>query len=181
MTAPTYLALDLETTGLDERHARIIEVGVEVLDADLATLARWESIVSCPTAALDITPDVVIAMHLASGLFGVDELGRPRLTSPGQPLHVVEDYLCAVAAIFPAPPILAGHSIGFDRRFLARWMPAFEAKLSHRMLDARNFELLGVPGPEGDPAHRVGADIERSIAVLRRANQVIACGLMDPR
>lgn len=69
---------------------------------------------------------------------------------------------------------MCGNSIGQDRRFLARYMPRFEAWFHYRNLDVSTLKELArrwnpevYKGVKKSGAHTALADIEESIAELR--------------
>jgi oligoribonuclease len=70
---------------------------------------------------------------------------------------------------------LCGNSIGTDRRFLARHLPAIEAHLHYRSVDVssikelakRWYPTVGLDRPAKSGQHRALNDIRNSIAELR--------------
>lgn len=170
-SAPTYLAIDLETTGLAP-DARILEIAAAILDSDLEQIGPMFSCTIADTyfAIEDCEPDA-LAMHTEAGLI-CDGAVVPA-TNDWTLGHACT-YLCELLRYFPEPAILAGHSIDSDRRWLTHWMPELARRLSHRLLDARPFQLIApdLSWPERTGTkHRAAADLEHSIAVLRFARE----------
>lgn len=168
--------LDLETTGLDsERGATILEIAVSVADIAIPFDATpvfhrvfgWSS-----NNALD---PVVREMHTANGLLTeCDNVWRA--TNQYGHAAAESDLLNALPPLGDEPPILAGSSIHFDRRFLRSCMPSFERVLSHRHFDVSSIkmfaQMLGMPKPpKGPGAHRAQGDILESIAHAREVAQ----------
>ena len=71
-------------------------------------------------------------------------------------------------------PLIAGNTIGMDRRFIAKYMPTLEEKLHYRSIDVSTIKELsrqwfpaaffGAPAKRG--GHRALADIAESIQEL---------------
>ncbi len=66
--------------------------------------------------------------------------------------------------------VLAGNSIGNDRRFIARYLPELEKRLHYRMVDVSSFkevfrERYGIQFQKGNN-HRAIDDIHESIREL---------------
>lgn len=160
---------DLEMTGLDEARDVIIEVGVVVTGPDLKPLVEFERAIWQPDAALAVMEPFVREMHTQSGL-----LERVRQSRQG--LRDVEKEiltLLAAQGVKPGEGVLAGNSIHADRRFLARYMPAFERYLHYRQVDVSSLKVLtqawypAVPKFEKpDKTHTALADIRGSLAEL---------------
>jgi len=161
--------IDLEMTGLDPDTDRILEIASIVTDAQLEILAEG------PVLALHQSEAVLGRMdqwntthHADSGLLArvressVDEAQAERLTLAFLRQWVPEG----------ASP-LCGNSIGTDRRFLYRLMPALEAFCHYRNIDVSTIKELArrwapdVPPMEKAGAHLALADIRESIAELR--------------
>jgi oligoribonuclease len=67
-------------------------------------------------------------------------------------------------------PIIAGSSIHFDRRFMAKYMPELDARFSHQHYDVSSMKLFaesqGMSKFKKAEAHRAVADIDESIRHL---------------
>lgn len=163
--------IDCEMTGLDLRHDALVEIAVLVTDSELNILSDGiDVIVKPPQEALAQMVPVVREMHTASGL--LDELDS------GLTLAEAEDLVLGyVRAHVPEPrkAPLAGNSVGTDRGFLARDMPALEGHLHYRIVDVSSIKELtrrwyprvyfNSPNKSGN--HRALADIQESIEELR--------------
>jgi oligoribonuclease len=164
--------LDLEMTGLDvERHV-IVEVAVLVTDDALEPLDDgMDVIVHQPAPALAQMDDFVRTMHTKSGLVGEIEASSVSLAEAGE---AALDYVRRHVSN-PGTAPLCGNSIGVDRRFLDRQLPALDQYLHYRSVDVSSFKELcrrwypavykGRPGKT--ETHRALADVLESIAELR--------------
>ncbi len=155
----------MEMTGLDVTKERIIEVAAIVTDTDFNELESYESVVFQDSTFIDNMDDWNTQHHTDSGLVAKIP------TAPKQDL--VETKLCEIVAKHFAeePAILAGNSIGQDRKFIDAYMPRLSKKLHYRMLDVTAWKLI--MGPkfkvtyEKKESHRALEDIKESIAELK--------------
>jgi oligoribonuclease len=163
--------IDCEMTGLELDKDALVEVAALVTDSELNVLGDGVDIViKPPAAALETMPDVVREMHTASGL--LDELEHGVTLAEAETM--VLDY---VKAWIPDPrrAPLAGNSVGTDRAFLARDMPALEGHLHYRIVDVSSIKELArrwyprvyFNSPEKRGNHRALADIRESIEELK--------------
>jgi oligoribonuclease len=162
--------IDLEMTGLDPDHDRIIEIATIVTDAQLSTLAEG------PVFAIHQSEAVLGRMdewnqrqHGGSGL--LERVRQSRMDeqeAQAQTISFLEQYV----ALGQSP--MCGNSICQDRRFLARTMPLLEAFFHYRNLDvstlkelARRWrpEVLAAFTKQG--SHLALDDIRESIGELR--------------
>lgn len=177
MSKPTFICLDLETTGLDYDKCCILEAGIVVADENLETIAADSWLVR-PTTDLSEMNDFVRDMHTQNGLLadlesGEDEDGVVAL--PMGTAWVEGDILRWLDALeleegaFP----MFGSSIGFDRRMLSIHMPNLEAWFHYRNIDMSTIKEIAKiwrPDlkwkPNGSKAHRV---IDDCLATLDEA------------
>ncbi len=163
----TYVALDLETTGLDAEHDAIIEVGAAKFrqDEELGTFRTFVD------PGRRIPHDITVL----TGITDQDVRGAPQL------YEVLPDL-----SRFVGEHPVVGHSVDFDLRFLQQHSSQFD----NQYLDT--FELAGVLLPEADryslnrlaqmfdveldQAHRALDDARASYrlfrAMLRRATEL---------
>ena len=169
--------IDCEMTGLSLRHDALIEVAALVTDSELNVLGDGVDIVIKPPAeALETMPEVVRAMHTASGL--LDEL--PGGTTPAEAEQAVLEYVRQYVKE-PRKAPLCGNSVGTDRGFLARYMPALEQHLHYRIIDVSSVKELSrrwyprayFNAPRKNGNHRALADIRESIAELRYYREAV--------
>ena len=163
--------IDCEMTGLDLKKDALIEIAALVTDSDLNILGEGVDIViHADEEALAGMPEVVVAMHAASGL--TEEVRRSTVT-----LREAEERVLAYIREFvpePRTAPLAGNSIGTDRGYLTRDMPELDAHLHYRMIDVssikelcrRWYPRIYFAQPAKGMAHRALADIKESIREL---------------
>jgi oligoribonuclease len=162
--------IDCEMTGLDLARDALVEIACIVTDGELNVADDGiDVIIKPPAEALDHMPDVVRAMHTASGL--LDELPAGITLAEAQ-----EAVLSYVRQHVPEPRKvpLCGNSIATDRSFLARDMPELDAWLHYRMVDVSSVKELArrwyprayFASPPKHGGHRALADILESIREL---------------
>ena len=130
--------IDCEMTGLDIFHDELCEISVVPTDFDLNVLDEGIDFVIKPSdAAVANMNDFVRAMHTRSGLINEWENGL----SVEEAERKVTEY---VARFTPAgvKPLLAGNSIGSDKKFLDRYMPNLMEHLHYRVIDVSTFKEL---------------------------------------
>jgi oligoribonuclease len=163
--------IDLEMTGLDiERHV-IVEIACIVTNSELETLDDGlDVVVHPPPGALDQMDDFVRTMHTKSGLLVAMEASTTDLQTAGaQALDYIREHVPERQA-----PV-CGNSIGVDRRFLDRYLPAIDQYLHYRSIDVSSFKELcrrWYPAiykkrPSKNETHRALDDIRESIEELR--------------
>ncbi|MCT2591082.1 oligoribonuclease [Streptomyces sp. N2-109] len=169
--------IDCEMTGLSLIEDAIVEVAALVTDSELNILGEGVDIViRPPEASLDSMPEVVRAMHTASGLLDELDQGTTLADAEAQVLAYVREH-----AKEPGKAPLCGNSVGTDRGFLARDMPALEQHLHYRIVDVSSVKELArrwyprayFNSPDKQGNHRALADIRESIAELRYYREAI--------
>src|SRR4051812_27346911 len=158
-------------TGLDLKSDALVEIAALVTDGDLKVLGDGvDLVIHADDETLARMPEVVEQMHAASGL--TDEVRRSTVT-----LREAEEQVLAYVRQW-APELrtapLAGNSIGTDRGFISRDMPALDAHLHYRMIDVssikelcrRWYPRIYYAQPQKGMAHRALADIRESIREL---------------
>ncbi len=158
-------------TGLELARDALIEIAVLVTDADLNILGDGiDIVIHADDQALAGMPEVVTAMHAASGL--TDEVRASQVTVAEAEQRVLEFIKRYVPEPRTAP--LAGNSIGTDRGFISRDMLELDAHLHYRMIDVssikelcrRWYPRIYYAQPAKGMAHRALADIKESIREL---------------
>ncbi|MFZ2300306.1 MAG: oligoribonuclease [Gallionella sp.] len=162
--------LDLEMTGLNPDTDHIIELAIVITDSNLETVAEAPVlVVRQPDSLLDGMDAWNKSTHGKSGLIEkVKASTLDEATAEAQMVEFLKEYV--PANISP----MCGNSICQDRRFLARWMPKFEAYFHYRNLDVSTLKELAkrwkpevVQSMKKHGKHEALADIYESIQELR--------------
>ena len=177
MASPENLVwIDCEMTGLDLARDALIEIACLVTDGELNIRGDGVQVVIKPPAkALAGMSDFVRDMHAASGLLPLLEGGTTIDDAQAQVLA----YVKAFVPEGKAP--LAGNTVGMDRVFLERDMPALTAWLHYRVVDVSSIKELvrrwyprayfAAPAKTG--AHRALGDIKDSVRELRYYRETV--------
>ena len=175
--------IDCEMTGLDPDFDGLCEIAVIVTDFDLQPLHEgFEIVINPGQAALDHMGDFVREMHTKSGLLERIAGGASLADAEQQVIAYLDGLVTAGRR-----PLVAGNTIGMDRRFMAKYLPTLEERLHYRSIDVSTLKELsrrwfpaaffGAPEKRGD--HRALTDIAESIRELdyfRRAVVVSGSG-----
>lgn len=162
--------LDMEMTGLDPDNDRIIELAMVITNSQLEVIA--ESVVW----TVHQSDSVLEAMdawnkkaHGKSGL--IDKVKASALVEAEVEAQAL-DFLKRHVPTGKSP--LCGNSICQDRRFMARYMPKFEAYFHYRNLDVSTLKELCkrwtpaiYKGVKKSGKHEALADIYESIEELK--------------
>ncbi len=166
--------IDLEMTGLDPETDVIIEMATIVTDSELNVLAEG------PVIAVHQSDERLAAMdewntrtHGESGLTQrVRDSKISQAEAEAQTIAFLEKW------VPKGKSPICGNSIGQDRRFLYKYMPALEAYFHYRYLDVSTLKILAerwAPGvKEGfvkTGTHQALDDIRESIAELKYYRQ----------
>ncbi len=180
------LWLDMEMTGLDPARERVLEIATLVTSATLEVIATGpELVIHQPDEILAAMDDWNTRHHGASGL---TERARQSTITEGE---AEAQTLAFVDAHFGSKerPVLCGNSIHQDRRFIRRYLPAFDARLHYRMVDVSTLKELArrwYPNevdamPAKSDAHRALGDILDSVAELRFYRERLFVPVRGPR
>ena len=162
--------IDCEMTGLELEVDELVEVAVVITDSELNPVHEGFDVVINPSkAAMDHMGEFVTNMHTSSGL--INEIPNGIGLESAQQL--VLDYINEHVPENSKPP-MAGNSIGTDRAFIAKYMPAIDERLHYRNIDVSSFKELArrwfprvyFNSPTKDGGHRALADIKESIREL---------------
>ncbi|GMA18650.1 oligoribonuclease [Arsenicicoccus piscis] len=176
--------IDCEMTGLSLQDDALIEVAALVTDFELNQLDDGiDVIIKPPAAALEQMDPFVHDMHTTSGLLTELDGGLTMEHAEQQVLDYIRSH---VPEAGKAP--LGGNSVGTDRGFLARDMPALEAHLHYRLIDVSSIKELAkrwyprayYNSPKKSGGHRALADITESIAELRYYREAVFVGAPGP-
>ncbi|NLW12931.1 MAG: oligoribonuclease [Trueperella sp.] len=158
-------------TGLDLDADSLVEIAVVVTDAELQPLNDGLTIVIKPTPeSVEQMDPFVRDMHTTTGLIEQWDGGVSVNDAEAQVLEYIKRI---VPEARKAP--LAGNSVGTDRAFIARDMPALDAHLHYRIIDVSSIKELAkrwyprtyFAAPEKTGNHTALGDIYDSIDELR--------------
>ncbi|GLX15628.1 oligoribonuclease [Pseudomonas straminea] len=166
--------IDLEMTGLDPETDVIIEMATIVTDTELNVLAEG------PVIAVHQSDERLAAMDewntRTHGESGLTQRVRDSKVSQAEAEAQTIAFLEKWVPKGKSP--ICGNSIGQDRRFLYKYMPALEAYFHYRYLDVSTLKILAerwAPGvKEGfvkTGTHQALDDIRESIAELKYYRQ----------
>jgi oligoribonuclease len=168
--AQTLVWIDLEMTGLNPGHDRIIEMATVVTDEQLNVIAE------SPVFAIHQSDELLNGMddwntnqHNKSGLVQrVKDSVITELMAEEQMLEFLRQH--SVEGKSP----MCGNSIWQDRRFLAAYMPTLEKYFHYRMIDVSTLKELALRwaptiynGFKKESAHLALSDIHDSINELK--------------
>jgi len=186
-----FLAIDVETTGLDPARHKPLELGLALITPDLDVAARTSWIIPWrPESLLALRRDAgehVDAMHETSGLWR-DCAETPgnlyaMMTADALPLlwPGYRDVMDWVGTHAPHPGIpLLGSSVHFDAHWAAAWFPCLlhtpeMGARTHRLADisaVRELLTRWAPhivrdAPGSRKLHRVDPDLDDTLAEAR--------------
>lgn len=157
--------IDMEMTGLVPQTHRILEVALVVTDMKFEPVETLDCIVFQEPSVLQNMNEWCVKHHGESGLTAKVPQGKKENEVEKDLIQVIEKYSKKDKAI------LAGNSIGQDRKFIDYWMPNFANTLHYRMLDVSSFKIvfeeIYKKKFEKQKKHRAIDDILESIAELK--------------
>lgn len=162
--------VDCEMTGLDITTDELVEIAVVITDYSLTVLDPGFQVVITPSAAaLDNMGDFVRDMHTSSGLLAELDGGVTREEAEIQVLDYIRRFV-PEAGVAP----LAGNTIGTDRAFINKELPAVHEHLHYRNIDVSTIKELAkhwfpksyFNSPDKNGGHRALADIMESLREL---------------
>lgn len=172
--ASNLIWIDLEMTGLEPERDVIIEMATIVTDSELNILAEG------PVIAVHQSDELLAGMdewntrtHGESGL-----TQRVRESRVGQAEAEAQTIAFLEQWVPKGKSPICGNSIGQDRRFLYKYMPALESYFHYRYLDVSTLKILaGLWAPQlkdgfqKQGSHQALDDIRESIAELKYYRQ----------
>ena len=171
LSATTFAVIDVETTGLDAKNDRVVEIACLRVSGG-RVLERFSSLVD-PERPI---PTRASAVH---GIFDCHVAGKPALALLEPRIrHMTSD------------AVVVAHNARFDvgfLPFLAGRPVVCTMQLARRLVDApsyrneslREFLELDLPARLG-PAHRAAADAEVTAALLLELLRRYTCGPYEP-
>jgi len=170
-TAENLVWIDCEMTGLDPVADALVEIAVLVTDPELNVLGQGvDVVIRPPQEALDRMVPFVRDMHATSGLL-------ERIPDGVTLAEASEACMAYITEHCPEPgkAVLAGNSVGQDKLFLTRDLPAITDHLHYRIVDVSTIKELArrwyprayFQAPAKTGGHRALGDIVDSIDELR--------------
>lgn len=166
--------IDIETTGLDKKLDRILEVACIFTDFKLQHLSSIHVMFHFD-ATFRMEP-FVENMHRETGLW--EKLTNPetelRTLTEGD--NLLTDWIVNLKDVYGLKDIIvAGSGVGqFDCQFIGRDFPMFAGELSYRCFDTRTLHLLSdmcgsliVDEKPFKPEHVAMNDVQNSLAYAR--------------
>lgn len=167
--------IDTETTGLNPRQDKLLEIACVITDDDLEEVNRFQAVTNeARTVDFNSVDPYVLDMHFKNGLW--HESLKANL--PENLLYQIDRNLAAFidSNSAGAKHQLGGSTISFDRGFIEYHLPSTNTTLHYRNVDVTSFnEVARRFWPEihekrprnGETKHRALDDILESINVLR--------------
>ncbi len=161
--------IDLEMTGLNPDQNVILQAALVVTNSELKSLEEASFDVWHPEQNLLTMSPFVRDMHENSGLLRRSRASRVECRDAERGL------LERISGWCTFPAVICGNSIGQDRRFIERYMPALAGYLHYRMVNVSSLKVLmqlwhgsdaEFKKPEAG-AHDALFDIRQSIAELQ--------------
>ncbi len=160
----------MEMSGLVPERDRILEVAMVVTDSELNTIAEAPVyVLHQPDEVLDAMDSWNKATHGKSGL--VEKVRASTLTEAEVESQLIQ-FLKPLVGERIAP--LCGNTVHQDRRFMARYMPAFDNYLHYRIVDVSTLKELAkrwrpdvLAGVSKEGRHEALADVQESIEELK--------------
>lgn len=158
-------------TGLNVEADCLVEIAVVVTDSELNVLDPGLDLVIKPNpASLANMNEFVTNMHTESGLIEEFAGGLELEVAERKVLEYIQRWVTD-----PRTAPLAGNTIGTDRMFINRYMPALDQFLHYRNIDVSSIKELSrrwypkvyFQLPKKDGGHRALADILESIKELK--------------
>ncbi len=164
-------------TGLNPETECLVEIAAVITDFDLNVLDEGIDLVIKPReGTVEAMGDYVRNMHTESGLINEFASGIDLADAEAQVLEYIKKYIPNAKT---AP--LAGNTIGTDRMFISKYMPALDNHLHYRNIDVSTIKELSkrwyprayFQAPKKDGGHRALADIIESIEELKYYRQAV--------
>lgn len=129
--------IDLEMTGLDDQNDHILEVAIVITDIDFKPLEEYHRIVFQPPEILNRMDDFVRGLHTKSGLVQAIPNGVRLEQVEKEILELINRHYDKKDRI-----VLAGNSVGNDKRFVDRYLLQVAQRLHYRLIDVSSYKEI---------------------------------------
>lgn len=175
--SPDHLVwIDLEMTGLSSEEDVILQAALIITNRHLEPLEEFVCDIWQPESALAKMTPFVRDMHEKTGLTERVRGSKTDLARAELSLFEIIAGWCPLRA-----GVLAGNSVGQDKKFIDRYMPLLSGYLNYRIIDVSSIKILTklwygehkqFPKPEAG-AHDALVDIKNSIEELKHYREHI--------
>lgn len=163
--------IDLEMTGLNPEHDKILEIALIITNPQLEILAEGPHyVIYQPDEVLDTMNDWCKENHAKSGL--IEAVKKSTTTLKHAEEHMLE---CIKKYCNPETGMLCGNSVWNDRNFLQKYMPRIPQYLHYKLIDTTSIQQVVQRWYPDNPhnefkkqeTHRALDDIRESIEELK--------------
>ncbi len=158
------LWLDMEMTGLDVEKERIIEIAAVITNMELCELDSYQCVVKQNKELLSKMDDWNTRHHTASGLLEKIPQGISEEYAEMKLIDLVKKH-------FKEPAVLAGNSVGQDKKFIDKYFTDLAPLIHYRILDVSSWKIIFSEKYNKrfnkQESHRALDDIRESIDEMR--------------
>ena len=172
-----YVWIDIETSGLNARTDKILEVAIVVTNNELVEQARKQMVIKHPKTLLSKMDPWSAVGHTKNGL--LKEVANAKYPTNIADALMTEWLTGTLGSV--SKPYMCGMTVHFDREFLKRHMPRLESVFHYRNYDIATLrEFFEANAPEGftfkgkGSTHRALDDIDYCINALRHYRRALA-------
>ena len=172
-----YVWIDIETSGLNARTDKILEVAIVVTDNELFEKARKQMVIKHPKTLLSKMNPWSVETHTKNGL--LKEMANAKYPANIADAFMAEWLIETLGSV--SKPYMCGMTVHFDREFLKRHMPRLESVFHYRNYDVATLrEFFEANAPEGftfkgkESTHRALDDIDYCVNALRHYRRALA-------
>eukprot|EP00834_Sanchytrium_tribonematis_P004505 NODE_225_length_12315_cov_1.300671.p8 type:complete len:181 gc:universal NODE_225_length_12315_cov_1.300671:9889-10431(+) len=168
-----FVFIDLEMTGLEVKHHKILEFAMIITNENLDILKEFHSPVHQSQNVIDNMTSWCKDHFLGPGNLA-EECLNSKMTESKIEIEVV-----SILQKYPGTKYLAGNSISTDKYFLMEYMPAIIDCLHYRIIDVSTLKTLvncWLPQVQQFPKalrHRALDDIKESIEELSHFRKLL--------